>query len=105
MLFDTFRTVVDWRGVIIREVSAFFSRHGIDSDAEQFADDWRQRYQPAMERIRSGERSFVRLDVLHLEHLRDRLRNAGLVQGPFTDEKLLALNLDCHRLEPWPERV
>lgn len=105
MLFDTFGTVVDWRGGIIREVSAFFSRHGIDSDAEQFADDWRQRYQPAMERIRSGERSFVRLDVLHLENLRDSLRNAGIDQGRFTDDKLLDLNMAWHRLDPWPDSV
>src|SRR3546814_16537121 len=77
MLFDTFGTVVDWRGGIIRETSAFFSRNGIDRDAVQFADDWRQRYQPAMESIRSGRRSFVRHYVLHLAKPSDRKRHAG----------------------------
>src|SRR3546814_14692166 len=58
-----------------------------------------------MERIRSGERSFVRLDVLHLENLRDSLRNAGIDQGRFTDDKLLDLNMALHRLDPWPNSV
>src|SRR3546814_13669116 len=58
-----------------------------------------------MERVRSGERSFVRLDVLHLENLRDSLRNAGIDQGRFTDDKLLDLNMAWHRLDPWPDSV
>src|SRR3546814_12571896 len=58
-----------------------------------------------MERVRSGERSFVRLDVLHLENLRDSLRNAGIDQGRITDDKLLDLNMAWHRLDPWPDSV
>src|SRR3546814_12533405 len=58
-----------------------------------------------MERIRSGERSFVRLDVLHLENLWGSLRNAGIDQGRFTDDELLDLNMAWHRLDPWPDSV
>jgi 2-haloacid dehalogenase len=77
LLFDTFGTVVDWRGGITREVAAFLNRHSIPGAADSFADAWRARYQPAMQVIRSGERDFVRLDVIHRENLDDVLRSWG----------------------------
>src|SRR5690554_7524235 len=69
LLFDTFGTVVDWRGGVAREAAAFLARHGIEGDPAAFADSWRNFYQPAMEEIRNGRRSFTRLDVLHRENL------------------------------------
>ena len=51
LLFDVFGTVVDWRTGVARESAAFFADRGIDADAEAFADAWRGKYQPAMERV------------------------------------------------------
>jgi nitrate/nitrite transporter NarK len=67
--FDVFGTVVDWRTSIARELDAFLRQHGSDLDPEAFADAWRGLYQPSMEPIRSGQRPWVRLSVLHRETL------------------------------------
>src|SRR5262249_10885641 len=67
VMFDAFGTVVDWRSGISAAVRAFAGGHALGLDPEAFADAWRSLYQPAMERIRSGGRDYVSLDVLHRE--------------------------------------
>ena len=67
LLFDVFGTVVDWRCSIAREARALLTPKGHAVDWDAFARDWRARYQPAMERVRSSARGFVRLDMLHRE--------------------------------------
>lgn len=105
LLFDTFGTVVDWRGGIAREAAGFLARHGLAGDPERFADDWRARYQPAMEVVRRGDRPFTRLDVIHRENLEDVLRAWGLDPGEFDAAELDELNRAWHRLDPWPDSV
>src|ERR1041385_7981665 len=67
--FDVFGTLVDWRTSIAREAEAILKPLGHSLDWLAFADAWRGEYQPAMEKIRSQGRSFVKLDVLHRENL------------------------------------
>lgn len=69
VLFDTFGTVVDWRGGIAAAVTELFRRHGVDVDGAAFADAWRGMYRPSMAPVRDGMRDFVTLDVLHRESL------------------------------------
>ena len=69
LVFDVFGTVVDWRGGVAREAAPFLARHAPGADPAAFADAWRRQYQPAMEEVRSGQRPFTRLDVLHRENL------------------------------------
>jgi len=93
LLFDVFGTCVDWRTSIRREVAA----RGLP---EGLADEWRGLYQPQMETVRSGEREWVDLDVLHREALDRLLDEHGLtVADP--DE----LTRAWHRLDPWPDTV
>jgi hypothetical protein len=61
--------VVDWRSGIAAAVGAFVRSHGLGLDPGEFADAWRGLYMPSMARVRSGERPFVSLDVLHRENL------------------------------------
>lgn len=105
LLFDTFGTVVDWRGGIAREVAGFLRRHGLPGEPERFADEWRARYQPAMEVVRTGNRPFTRLDVIHRENLDYVLRAWGLDPGAFDPAELDELNRVWHRLDPWPDSV
>ncbi|PMS23551.1 haloacid dehalogenase type II [Paraburkholderia rhynchosiae] len=105
LLFDVFGTVVDWRGGVAREVGPFLSRHNMAVDATEFADAWRREYSPAMEEIRRGRRSFVRLDVLHKENLVKVLRSFGIDVDSVTAAELDELNLAWHRLDPWPDSV
>ncbi len=103
LTFDVFGTVVDWRGSIAREAEAALAPKGYALDWAAFADAWRGRYQPAMQRIRSGERPFVKLDVLHRENLEEVLPDFG-VSG-LSDAELDHLNRAWHRLSPWPDSV
>ena len=106
LVFDVFGTVVDWRSGVAREAAPFLARHGKgDAGPGAFADAWRQRYQPAMEEVRSGKRPFTRLDVLHRENLEALLPDFGIHRGAVKPGELDALNLAWHRLDPWPDAV
>ncbi len=105
VLFDTFGTVVDWRTGISSAVRAFADSHALTLDPEEFADAWRSRYQPSMERVRSGQRSFVSLDTLHRENLDAVLRSVGIDPGAFAPGELETLAKAWHFLPPWPDSV
>ena len=106
LVFDVFGTVVDWRGGVAREAAPFLARHGQGRVApEALADAWRRQYSPSMEAVRSGQRPFVRLDVLHRENLEVALREVGLDPASVPPAELDALNLAWHRLDPWPDSV
>jgi 2-haloacid dehalogenase len=105
VLFDVFGTVVDWRSGITTAVSSFAAEHGLDLDPAAFADAWRRQYQPAMERVRGGERPYVTLDVLHRENLDLVLRGLGLDPAGFRPGDLDDLNRAWHFLPPWPDSV
>jgi 2-haloacid dehalogenase len=105
VLFDVFGTVVDWRTGVAEAVRRFAGEHGLDLEAEAFADAWRARYVPGMRRVSSGERSFVPLDVLHRENLDGVLADLGLDPGRFAPAALDELNRAWHLLPPWPDSV
>jgi 2-haloacid dehalogenase len=102
LAFDVFGTVVDWRSSVAAELTRFGERHGIQRDWAQFADDWRAGYVPAMNRVRSGEMPWTRLDDLHRARLVELL-DAGDIAMP--DHEVDELNRVWHRLDPWPDSV
>lgn len=99
LVFDIFGTVVDWHGGIVRELSAAHPQ--VDADA--FARAWREGYQPAMQRVRSGERAWTRIDELHREILDEILPRFGL--GHLDEAQRARLNRVWHRLAPWRDSV
>ncbi len=103
LTFDVFGTVVGWRGGIAREVTALGAARGFSLDGNAFALAWRARYQPAMERVRGGQRGFVKLDVLHRENLDEVLAEFDL--GHLDEADRVHLNRAWHRLDPWPDAV
>ncbi len=103
LTFDVFGTVVDWRSSIIREGEALGRAKGIDVDWAAFADAWRGRYYPSMDRVRRGEMPWTKLDDLHrmsLDSLIEEFAIAGLGEAEIDH-----LNRAWHRLEPWPDAV
>lgn len=104
VLFDTFGTVVDWRGGITAAADRLFRRHSLDADGAAFADSWRALYQPAMAPIRDGSRDFVALDRLHRENLLSVLADRGL-SAEFSAPEIDALVHAWHELPPWPDSV
>ena len=103
LAFDVFGTVVDWRGSIAREGAIWGQVKGIDLDWFAFADAWRGLYQPAMERVRTGEVDWINLDGLHRMNLDQLLPDFSL--DDLNESELVHLNHMWHRLDPWPDSV
>jgi 2-haloacid dehalogenase len=103
IVFDTFGTVVDWRGSLIAELTGFGRERGIEADWAGLVDAWRAAYRPSMNRVRSGEQPWTTLDALHrasLDQLVQEFRVAGL-----SEADLRHINRGWHRLNPWPDSV
>jgi 2-haloacid dehalogenase len=103
LIFDVFGTVVDWRGSVIREGEELGSKKNLDVDWAAFADEWRGRYAPSMDRVRRGELPWANLDALHRASLEELLEEFG-VEG-LSEEEIDHLNKVWHRLDPWPDSV
>ena len=104
LLFDVFGTCVDWRAGVIRDSEALGRRLGLNVDWAAFADAWRADYQPSMEEVRSGRRSWTVLDALHRETL-DRLVTRFAIAGRLDAGERDEFNRVWHRLDPWPDVV
>jgi 2-haloacid dehalogenase len=103
LVFDTFGTVVDWRGSVIAEGEKLGKAKGLTVDWAAFADAWRGGYGPSMNRVRKGDLPWTKLDALHRMIL-DELLVKYKIEGLTEDEKK-HLNLVWHRLKPWPDAV
>jgi 2-haloacid dehalogenase len=98
LVFDTFGTVVDWRGSIIDEGAAWRR----DVDWGRFADRWRAGYVPSMNKVRNDEMPWTNLDDLNLALLGDLLQE---FQIQLSEEETHHWNRVWHRLKPWPDAV
>ena len=103
LVFDVFGTVVDWRTAVAREVAALAARKNIRVDADKFADAWRAGYGPSMNRVRTGELPWTKLDDLHRMTLERIVGDFGLAS--LTEQERAELNRAWHRLDPWPDTV
>lgn len=103
LVFDVFGTVVDWRSSVAREVNALAKRKGVSVDGAKFADAWRAEYAPSMNRVRTGELPWTRLDDLHRMSLDRILKDFGMTG--VSEAEVSALNRAWHRLQPWPDVV
>jgi 2-haloacid dehalogenase len=103
LVFDTFGTVVDWRGSIIEEGAVWGKAKGLSIDWGHFADRWRAGYGPAMNKVRKGELPWTKLDDLHRMILESVLVEFG-IQG-LSEEEKDHWNRVWHRLKPWPDSV
>ena len=103
VVFDVFGTIVDWRGSIIEEGITWGKAKHLQIDWASFADRWRAGYGPSMNRVRTGELPWTKLDDLHrmiLEQLLKEFKIEGL-----TEEEKDHWNRVWHRLKPWPDSV
>jgi 2-haloacid dehalogenase len=102
-VFDTFGSVVDWRGSLIADLSAYGAKRGIAADWTALVDAWRAAYHPSMERVRKREVPWTKLDDLHRGSLNGLVAKFGITG--LTDDDLRHINLGWHRLDPWPDSV
>ena len=103
LTFDVFGTVVDWYGSIIREGQLLTANKGYDVDWEKFAVSWRAGYGPAMNKVRSGEMQWTKIDDLHRMILDDLVEEYNLTG--MSEAELVHFNEAWHRLSPWPDTV
>lgn len=103
LCFDVFGTVVDWRASIIREGQLLAANKQFTVDWADFADRWRAGYGPAMNRVRSGELGWTKIDDLHRMILDDLIDEFGLQS--LSEAEREHLNRAWHRLSPWPDAV
>src|SRR6266851_431901 len=103
LVFDVFGTVVDWRSSVTAEVQELAKRKGITIDGAKFADAWRAGYGPSMNRVRSGELPWTKLDGLHRMILDKILIEFGIVG--LSETETGSLNRAWHRLRAWPDAV
>jgi 2-haloacid dehalogenase len=100
LAFDVFGTVVDWRGSVIGELEMFGEKFGLAEDWAAFTDEWRGGYPAAMDRVRTGELPWLKLDALHRLILDGLVDKAGITVPELALEHL---NKVWHRLDPWPD--
>lgn len=103
IVFDTFGTVVDWRGSLIADLAGYGARRGVHADWAALVDAWRAAYQPSMQRVRSGELAWTALDALHRASLERLVLEFGIT--PLTEADRDHINRGWHRLTPWPDAV
>jgi 2-haloacid dehalogenase len=95
--------VVDWRSSVAGEVASLARTKGLKVDAEKFADAWRAGYAPSMNRVRTGELPWTKLDRLHRMMLDPLLAQFGITG--LSETEIDTLNRAWHRLRPWPDAV
>jgi 2-haloacid dehalogenase len=103
ILFDTFGTVVDWRGSLIAELERWGAEKGITTDWAGLVDSWRAAYAPSMDRVRRGEVPWTILDDLHRATLDTLIPRFGLPDLPEVERD--HLTRAWHRLDPWPDAI
>lgn len=103
LVFDVFGTVVDYRSSIIREGEQLNKQKGLQIDWGEVADAWRDRYQPALDRVLRGESPWMKLDVIHRLALDEVLAEFEITA--FSEEEKVQLNRIWHRLMPWPDAI
>ena len=99
LAFDTFGTVVDWHGSIVKEVGEMFPT----LDADAFAKAWRSQYHPMMQKVMRQELPWTKIDDLHRTILNQILDDFGV--SHLNEPERHHLNLVWHRLKPWPDSV
>jgi len=103
IVFDTFGSVVDWRGSLIADLSAYGAQRGIEADWTALVDAWRAAYHPSMDRVRKRQVPWTKLDDLHRGSLDMLVEQFGI--NGLTEDDLRHINLGWHRLNPWPDAV
>ncbi|WP_426007302.1 haloacid dehalogenase type II [Paenarthrobacter sp. NyZ202] len=105
VLFDTFGTVVDWRSGIAQQVDAFAAERNLPLNGLAFADTWRGGYYPAMAKIKSGERDYTPLDVLHRENLENAFSAHGVDPKSISAGDVDRLNHAWEHLPGWDDSI
>jgi 2-haloacid dehalogenase len=102
LLFDTYGTVVDWRGSILAELRALGQARRLSVDWERFLTEWKSCYTPGMQKVNAGEWPWTTVDTIYRRTLDELVAAYGLGLG---ENDVAHLNRVWWRLSPWPDSV
>ena len=91
LVFDVFGTVVDWHTSVTKHAENFGKANGVTADWVDFAESWRAKYRPFMDKVRTGELPWTELDTLHRMGLEELLDDFGIMG--ISEEAKADLNL------------
>lgn len=103
LTFDTYGTVVDWRGTMLAELHARARAKGLSIDWEAFLTDWKACYRSGMDKVNRGEWPWTTVDVMYRRRLGE-LAGVYCLRG-VTEPELDELNRVWWRLRPWPDAL
>jgi len=102
-LFDVYGTCVDWHTGMRMAAERMLAEKGLDVGlGRAIAEGWRRRYQPSMERVRSGRDAYRPLDAIQIETLDDVLAELNLSSHVDAGDRA-ALNAAWDALPAWPD--
>jgi len=100
LLFDTYGTVVDWRGGVLAALRAPGRARGVEPDWEAFLVDWNTR--PVLDRVNRGELPWMTMEEIHRQALESALARHGITM---TEPEVHDLVHVRWHLAPWPDSV
>ncbi|RTL48617.1 MAG: haloacid dehalogenase type II [Bradyrhizobiaceae bacterium] len=104
IVFDTFGTVVDWRGSLIADFTQWAQAKNISGDWTALVDGWRAAYRPSMDAVRKNPaRGFLILDELQRQSIEPLTASLGIKGLDAKDFDYLTYA--WRRLDPWPDCV
>jgi len=103
LIFDTWGTIVDWRGSLLNELCALGRRMDLKIDWEPFLEEWRSAYEPAKQKVNSGELPWTKMDVFYRRALLQLLSKHN-VDG-LDEADIEHLNRAWTRTRPWSDSV
>jgi 2-haloacid dehalogenase len=101
LLFDTYGTVVDWRGGVLEALASLGRARGITVAWDAVLADSEPR--PILDRVNSGAAPWMTMESVHRQALGAALTRHRVTA--LSDEEMDALVQARWRLAPWPDSV
>ena len=101
LVFDTYGTVVDWRGGVLEVARGLRGVQALAVDWDAFLVDWDTR--PILDRINTGQMPWMTMEAVHRHALGLSLARFGM--AGLTDGEIDQLVTARWRLRPWPDSV
>ena len=101
LVFDTYGTVVDWRGGVLEVARGLRGVQGLAVDWDAFLVDWDTR--PILDLINTGQMPWMTMEAVHRHALGLSLARFGM--AGLTDGEIDQLVTARWRLRPWPDSV
>jgi len=101
LVFDTYGTVVDWRGGVLEAARGLRGAQGLAVDWDAFLVDWDTR--PILDRINTGQMPWMTMEAVHRHALGLSLARFGM--AGLTDGEIDQLVTARWQLRPWPDSV